>query len=166
MTAHAEQESRFEHKYLTFMLGEEQIGVPILRVQEILSAAKITAVPRVAPSLKGIMNLRGKILPIVDLRLNLGMEERPHDKMTCFIVVQSRLDGEDLSVGIVVDRVIEVMSFDTIQPASTDEGSCRDCGHITSVGRSDRGITFLLDIDSVIREVAGPLRAASRSAEN
>ena len=84
---------KLEGKYLTFALANERYGLEILKVQEIIGAIKITHVPKSPSYLKGVINLRGKIIPVIDLRLKLGLPEKDYDDKTCFIVVNAEVDG-------------------------------------------------------------------------
>jgi purine-binding chemotaxis protein CheW len=94
-------------KYLTFYLAEEEYGIEILRVREIIGMMKITAVPRTPEYIRGVLNLRGKVIPVVDLRLKFGMEATEQTEETCIIVVET----EDSERGIIVDKVSEVLAI-------------------------------------------------------
>lgn len=95
-------------RYLTFQLGETTYGIELLHVVDIISILAITSVPNVPKYVKGIINLRGKIIPVVDMRLKFGREEIAYDERTCIIVINI----EKVQVGLIVDRVSEVLSFD------------------------------------------------------
>ncbi|RME58757.1 MAG: purine-binding chemotaxis protein CheW [Candidatus Dadabacteria bacterium] len=98
-------------KYLTFALSQEQYGIDILKAQEIIAVPKITATPLSPPYVKGVINLRGKIIPVIDLRLKFGLEPREYDEKTCIIVVNFEWQGTEKKVGIIVDTVLEVVDF-------------------------------------------------------
>ena len=109
-------------KYLTFKLGAEEYGLEILKVQEIIKMMDITKVPRTPPFVRGVINLRGKVIPVVDLRLKFGMESRETTDKTCVIVVQVSLTGiagGSVTMGTIVDEVYEVLDINAeqIEPA-------------------------------------------------
>src|ERR1700688_1453866 len=98
-------------KYLTFMIGKEEFGVGVLKVREIMGIQDITAVPQTPPYLKGVINLRGKVIPVVDLRLKFGLLSIEYTPRTCIIVVQVMSGSALLLMGIVVDEVSEVITL-------------------------------------------------------
>src|SRR6267154_1054845 len=98
-------------KYLTFKLGKEEFGIQVLRVKEIMGVQDITAVPGTPPHLKGVLNLRGKIIPVVDLRLKFAFPAAPFTDTTCIIVVQVQQEGEQSMIGLIVDGVCEVLNL-------------------------------------------------------
>jgi len=140
-------------KYLTFALGGEEYGIDILKVREILQVLDISRVPQTAPFMKGVFNLRGKVIPVVDLRVRFGMPERPHDDQTCIIVV----DVGTL-MGVIVDTVRQVQDIpaSAIDPRPSIDGR-EDAGWILGMGKADRRVIILLDIDGVLN--AEPLVA-------
>ncbi len=134
-------------KFLTFFLEKEEYGIEILKVQEIIGVMPITNVPKMPPYVKGVINLRGRIIPIIDLRLKLTMPEAPHTEETCFIVVKSR----NIFIGIVVDKVSEVLDIadrDIENPPAL--GSNTD--YILGIGKSSDRVKLLLDIDKVLND--------------
>ncbi len=136
-----------EGKYLTFGLAEEEYGLEILKVREINGLMDITAVPRTPDFVKGVINLRGKVIPVVDLRLKFAMTEADHTDATCVIVV----DVDGLEIGIVVDRVSEVLDIaegDIEDPPSL--GANVDTGFILGMGKVGDRVTILLDITRVL----------------
>ena len=100
-----------EGKYLTFSLAGEEYGIGILKVKEIIGMMSITTVPRTPIFVKGVINLRGKVIPVVDLRLKFGMEEMAYNERTCIIVVEIKGTGGSVLIGIVVDAVSEVLNI-------------------------------------------------------
>ena len=98
-------------KYLVFELGREEFGIGVLKVREIMCIQGITAVPQTPAHVKGVINLRGKVIPVVDLRLKFGLPEQEYTQRTCIIVVQVRSEGGPLMMGIVVDGVAEVLNL-------------------------------------------------------
>ena len=98
-------------KYLTFKLGKEEFGIQVMRVKEIMGVQDITAVPGTPAHLKGVLNLRGKIIPVVDLRLKFAFPDAPFTQTTCIIVVQVVQDNEPAMIGLIVDGVSEVLNL-------------------------------------------------------
>ena len=142
-------------KYLTYALSSEQYGVNILKIQEIIGVMHITRVPASPDYLKGVINLRGKIIPVVDLRLKFNLEPRPYDDKTCIIVVDAVISDKAVSVGIVVDTVVEVMHFteeEDLEPAP-DYGHSLSTQFIRGMGRSHNGtVVILVDIEQVLSD--------------
>lgn len=138
-------------QYLTFALGEEQYGVQILRVQEIKGYTGVTRIPNTPDYVKGVLNLRGTIVPIVDLRMKFGMEQQEYDKKTVIIVVEVK----GRIMGIIVDAVSDVMNIAAkdIQPAP-EFGGAVDVGFINGIGSYGEKLVAFLDIDRVL-SVAG-----------
>ncbi len=133
-------------KYLTFKLGDEEYGVEILKVREINGIMKITAVPRVPEFVKGVINLRGNVIPVIDLRLKFGLEEIEHTEQTCIIVVNI---GRE--IGIIVDTVSEVLDIagEQIDPPP-QMGGVTDASFILGMGKVADAVKILLDIDRVL----------------
>lgn len=136
-----------EGKYLTFVLGHEEYGLEILKVREIISVMEITEVPQVPAFIKGVINLRGKVIPIIDLRLKFGMPPIEYTRETCIIVV----NVHDLLLGIVVDTVAEVLDIieKDIDPPPTF-GSAVKTDFILGMGKVKGKVKILLDIDRVL----------------
>lgn len=134
-------------KYLTFCLGAETYGLEILKVREIIGLMPITAVPRAPHFIKGVINLRGKVIPVVNLRLKFGMEEVANTEETCIIVVQVG----NVEMGIIVDKVREVLDIpgkDIEDPPSF--GGDIDTGFILGMGKAAGKVSILLDIQKVL----------------
>jgi purine-binding chemotaxis protein CheW len=133
-------------KFLTFKLADEEYGVEILKVREINGVIDITAVPRMPAFVKGVINLRGKVIPVIDLRLRFGLEELEHTEQTCIIVVDV---GRE--IGIIVDTVSEVLDIagEDIEPPPSMGGSV-DTSFILGMGKVDKTVKILLDIDKVL----------------
>lgn len=134
-------------KFLTFSLGGEEYGLEILKVQEIIGFMPITSVPKTPVYVRGIINLRGKVIPIVDLRTKFGMEAAENTEETCIIVVQA--NGNEM--GIIVDRVSEVLH---IRDEEIDEapsmGTDVETGYLLGIGKCEGSVRLLLDIDRVL----------------
>lgn len=138
-----------EGKYLTFALGHEEYGLEILGVREIIGLMDITAVPQVPQYVKGVINLRGKVIPVIDLRLKFGMEMIKYTNETCIIV----LNVNNTLMGIIVDRVCEVLDIirDNIEPAPSF-GTRINTDFITGMGKIGDKVKILLDIEKVLTE--------------
>lgn len=137
-------------KFLSFYLEREEYGIEILRVREIIGLMAITSVPRTPRYIRGVINLRGKVIPIVDLRLKFDMPEIDTTEETCIIVVQS---GDD-SVGVVVDKVSEVLDIvdeDIVDAPSL--GADVNTDYILGIGKSEDRVRLLLDINKVLASV-------------
>lgn len=134
-------------KYLTFGLAKESYGLEILKVREIIGLMAITAVPRTPGFVKGVINLRGKVIPVVDLRLKFGMAEAQHTEETCIIVV----NVGQIEMGIIVDKVSEVLNIageDIEDPPAFGDQVNTD--FILGMGKGGGQVTILLDIDRVL----------------
>lgn len=134
-------------KFLTFYLGSEEYGIQILKVQEIIGIMEITPVPRTPDFIKGVINLRGHIIPVIYLRAKFGMPEIENTEQTCIIVVKTR----NLIMGLIVDRVCEVSDIAT---GDIDEapsfGTFVNTEYILGIGKFASKVKLLLDIDRVI----------------
>lgn len=139
-------------KYLTFQLGGEEYGLEILKVREIIGMLDITHVPQTADLVRGVINLRGKVIPVIDLRTKFGLEHRDDDERTCTIVVEvAGHAGQRLLMGIVVDQVREVVGVrgEDVEPTPSF-GVSMDTAYILGLAKVDSGIKILLDIDRVV----------------
>jgi purine-binding chemotaxis protein CheW len=140
-----------EGKYLTFALAHEEYGLEILKVREIIGYMEITAVPQTPSYIKGVINLRGQVIPVVDLRTKFGMETTEVTEQTCIIVVEITQSGRKFNTGIVVDRVQEVLdiSGNDIEEAPQFGGSV-DTDFILGMAKIGESVKILLDIDKVL----------------
>jgi purine-binding chemotaxis protein CheW len=139
-------------KYLTFSLGEEHYGLEILRVQEIVGLLPVTRVPRLPAMVAGVVNLRGRVIPVVDLRLAFGMQRSAMDERSCIVVVSVQR-GSDAStvMGVLVDEVSDVVDLVDNDIEETPEfGTAVDTSFIKGVGRLEGRVVLLLDIDRVL----------------
>jgi purine-binding chemotaxis protein CheW len=145
-------------KYLTFLIGKEEFGVGVLKVREIMGIQDITAVPQTPVYLKGVINLRGKVIPVIDLRLKFGLPTIEYTKRTCIIVVQVKGASAPLLMGIVVDEVSEVL---TLTPADIEDtpdfGSDVETTYILGMAKIKGRVKILLDINKVLtsQEIRG-----------
>jgi len=142
-----------EGKYLTFSLAGEEYGIGILKIKEIIGMMPITTVPRTPAFVKGVINLRGKVIPVVDLRLKFGMEEMAYTERTCIIVVEIAGQGGSVLIGIVVDSVSEVLNIKSTDIEETPTfGAKLDTDYILGMAKMNGGVKILLDIDKVLSE--------------
>lgn len=132
---------------VTFSIGDEEFGVDILQVQEIIRTMEITKVPRAPDFVEGVINLRGKVIPIVDLRRRFGLENRAHDKHTRIIVIEIN----QMIVGFVVDSVSEVLRIPsgTVEPPPPVV-SGMDSEYISGVGKLQDRLLILLDLNKLL----------------
>ncbi|HID98245.1 MAG TPA: purine-binding chemotaxis protein CheW [Thermodesulfobacteriaceae bacterium] len=140
-------------KYLSLTLAEEVYGLAILKVREIISLLDITAVPQTPLFVKGVINLRGKVIPIVDLRLRFGMPEKQYDDLTCIVVVETDLTDVQAQVGLIVDTVSDVLNITAEQIETAPAcGTGLDTDYILGIGKVKEQIIILLDIDRVLKD--------------
>ncbi|MGD0298770.1 MAG: chemotaxis protein CheW [Bryobacteraceae bacterium] len=141
-------------KYLTFQLGKEEFAVQVLHVREIMGVQEITAVPQMPFHVKGVLNLRGKVIPVVDLRLKFGLPEMEYTQRTCIIVVQVDGHAGKISTGIIVDGVSEVLTLQTADIEDTpDFGIGAATPYLLGLAKIKGKVKILLDINKVIQEV-------------
>ncbi len=140
-----------EGKYLTFSLADEEYGMGILKIKEIIGMMPVTTVPQTPEFVKGVINLRGKVIPVLDLRLKFGMEKSDYTERTCIIVVDLKSQGADILIGVVVDSVSEVLNIkaDEIEDTPTF-GTRLDTDYILGMAKMEGGVKILLDIDQVL----------------
>lgn len=140
-------------KFLTFKLGEESYGVAVLKIREIIRMQKITLVPQMPSYVKGVINLRGKVIPVIDMRLKFNVGSDAVTERTCIVVVQidKRETSTTTSVGLIVDAVEEVMNItDTEVEETPDLGGQFDGEYILGIAKIKGEVKTLLDIDAVI----------------
>jgi purine-binding chemotaxis protein CheW len=143
--------SESEGKYLTFTLAGEEYGIGILKVKEIIGMMTITMVPQTPGYVKGVINLRGKVIPVVDIRLKFGMAAMDYTERTCIIVVEIVRNSDRILIGIVVDSVSEVLNIKAGDIEETPNfGSQLDTDYILGMAKAGGGIKILLDIDRVL----------------
>jgi purine-binding chemotaxis protein CheW len=148
--------SHLAGKYMTFKLAEENYGLEILKVREIIGLMDITRVPRTQAFVRGVINLRGKVIPVIDLRLKFGMPAVEATDQTVIIVVQCQVGERLLTMGLLVDQVLEVLSIDAVDIAATPNlgDSSVDTSFILGVGKAEERVVFLLDIGKVLADGA------------
>lgn len=145
-------------KYMTFKLADEEYGLEILKVREIIGLMTITRVPRTAGYIRGVINLRGKVIPVMDLRLKFDMEPAEPTDQTVIIVVQYSLEGQPVTMGLLVDEVMEVLDIraDHIEPPPAFGRGSSETDFILGVGKADKRVIFLLDIGNVLSGMTDP----------
>jgi len=138
-------------KYLTFAMGKEEFGVAVLKVREIMGILDITAVPQTPVYLKGVINLRGKVIPVVDLRLKFSLPSIDYTQRTCIIVVQVPGASGSLLMGIIVDEVSEVLTLAASDIEDTpDFGANVETKYILGLAKVKNKVKILLDINEVL----------------
>ena len=147
-------------KYLTFLLGREEFAIQVLKVREIMGIQDITAVPQTPSYVKGVINLRGKVIPVVDLRLKFCLPEMEYTQRTCIIVVQVHCAGVALHTGIIVDAVSEVLNLAAADIEDTPDfgdGTGSAGSYLLGMAKVKGKVKILLDIDRVLsaQEVRG-----------
>ncbi|MGV8056853.1 MAG: chemotaxis protein CheW [Smithellaceae bacterium] len=138
-------------KYLTFSLAGEEYGIGILKVKEIIGLMTITPIPQTPQHIKGVINLRGKVIPVVDLRLKFGIEAMDYTERTCIIVVEIASGPSKISMGIVVDSVSEVLNIKAAEIEDTPNfGTRLETAYILGMAKIGQSVKILLDIDKVM----------------
>jgi len=141
-----------EGKYLTFTLANEEYGIGILKIKEIIGMILITTIPQAPEYVKGVVNLRGKVIPVIDLRLKFGMQAIEYNERTCIIVLEIGDQNNEVMIGIVVDSVSEVLNIkgEDIEEAP-HFGSTLDTEYILGMAKSENSVKILLNIDSILK---------------
>ena len=140
-----------EEKYLTFTLAGEEYGIGILKIKEIIGMMPITMVPQTPAFVKGVINLRGKVIPVIDLRLRFNMEAIEYNERTCIIVVEIKGQSGTIQIGIVVDSVSEVLNIKGSDIEETPTfGAKLNTEYILGMAKMEGSVKILLDIDKVL----------------
>jgi purine-binding chemotaxis protein CheW len=138
-------------KYLTFGLAQEEYGIGILQIREIIGMMPITALPQTPEFIKGVINLRGKVIPVTDLRLKFGLETTDYTDRTCIIVVEINNNSRSMTMGLVVDAVSEVANIKGEDIEKTPSfGTALQTDYIQGMAKMAGGVKILLDIDRVL----------------
>jgi purine-binding chemotaxis protein CheW len=138
-------------KYLTFKIATEEYGLQILKVQEIIGIMNVTKVPKTPDFVRGVINLRGKVIPVIDLRLKFGLNTLADTEKTCIIVVQIETNKQNVTTGILVDEVYEVLNIQDGQIEDAPSfGANVDTAFILGMGKISEKVVSLLDIDKVL----------------
>ncbi len=151
MTAAAKQ------KFMTFRLGDETYGLPILKVRELIGALDVTRVPGAPPFMRGVMNLRGKVIPVADLKLKLGMAGGASSEQPVIMVVHSARGP----MGLLVDEVLEVMALepDQIEPPTCISAAAFDVSVLSGIAKAEARIVFLLELERALGGAPAETRA-------
>jgi len=146
-----EQQSNISYSYLTFKLGEEQYGIHVSQVLNILKMVKVTEVPKSPEYMKGVINLRGSVLPIIDIRIKFGMPEKEYTNNTCIIVMDLDMDGETTYLGTIVDEVLSVHEIEEkqIEPPPSI-GNKYKSEFIYGMAKVEENFIMLLDMQKVL----------------
>ncbi|MCP3901720.1 MAG: purine-binding chemotaxis protein CheW [Desulfobacteraceae bacterium] len=140
-----------EGKYLTFVLANEEYGISILKIKEIIGMMKITSIPQTPEFVKGVINLRGKVIPVLDLRLKFDINATDYSERTCIIVVEILGTSNNIYIGCVVDSVSEVLNIRSDDIEDTPGfGSNLDTNYILGMAKTEGNVKILLDIDLVL----------------
>jgi len=143
-----------EGKYLTFSLAGEEYGIGILKVKEIIGMMSITRIPQTPDYVKGVINLRGKVIPVIDLRSKFGLEAGEQTERTCVVVVEVSREAGRVLMGCIVDSVSEVLNIQENEIEETpDFGTSLDTRFILGMAKIASGIKILLDIDKVLGSI-------------
>lgn len=139
------------NKFLAFLLGNESYAVSIMAVKEIIGITEITAIPKVPKFIKGVINLKGKIVPVIDMRLKFGMPEKPYGPRTCIIIIEIRDEGDLKLMGVIVDTVSEVLAIDEteMQPPPELSGA-DDMNFIKGIGKTHNKVIWILNLDKIL----------------
>lgn len=145
-----DEDTNLTSKYLLFKLGEEEYGIDISQVTGIEEIQKITHVPDMPAFMKGVINLRGRVIPVIDLRLRFGMEERPYDDRTCIVITEIK----SLAIGLIVDTVTVVIDMDgaSIDPPPSFKSESGKERYIHGLARIDDQVKILIDVEKIISE--------------
>ncbi|RJR32525.1 MAG: purine-binding chemotaxis protein CheW [Desulfobacteraceae bacterium] len=147
-----------EGKYLTFTLAKEDYGIGILKIKEIIGMMPITKVPRCPEFVRGVINLRGKVIPVLDLRMRFGVEAAEYTERTCIVVVEVDAGSGNLMVGLIVDSVSEVLNIKGEDIEETPAfGAKVDTDYILGMAKISGGVKILLNIDRAlnVEEISG-----------
>ena len=155
-----DDEDTQKDKYLTFRIASEDYGIAIANVTEIIGIQSITEIPEMPEYIKGVINLRGKVIPIMDVRIRFKLPPRDYDERTCIVVVE--IDGT--SVGLVVDTVNEVADIPEEQVEPPPKSNRKGGGYIQGIGKIGKEVKILLDINKILYEEE--LETLSEAAQN
>ena len=146
-----EQEAAVQQQYLTFFLADEEYAVNIQKVKEIIEYSSVTKVPKVPHGIRGVINLRGNVVPVVDLAERFGLDERPITKTTCIVIVEVQQESENTVMGVIADavnQVIELNAQDIEEPPAF--GTRVRLEYLAGMGKLGKKFTLILNIDRVL----------------
>jgi len=165
--AAATKETVEQQQYLTFLLADEEYAISILRVKEIIGYDTVTSVPKTPGWIRGVINLRGNVVPVVDLAVRFGLTARPVTKTTCIIIVEWQMERQNTMMGVMADAVSQVMNIaeEEIQPAPSF-GTRVNVDYLRGMAQMGKKFALLLDIDKVLSaEDTSDLKEASGNVE-
>ena len=140
-----------QQQYLTFLLADEEFAISILKVKEIIEYDTVTKVPKTPKWIRGVINLRGGVVPVVDLAVKFGLEDRPVTKTTCIIIVESQLEEEPMTMGVVADSVSQVMELAVEEIQHVPEFGTRvKVDYLLGMAQLGKKFALLLDVDKVL----------------
>jgi len=147
----ATKESVEQKQYLTFLLANEEYAIGILKVKEIIEYDTVTTVPRTPKWVRGVINLRGAVVPVVDLAIKFGLELTPVTKTTCIVIVETQFESQNTTIGIIVDAVSQVMELatDDLQPVP-EFGTRVKVDYLLGMAQLGKKFALLLDVDKVL----------------
>ncbi len=156
-------------KFLTFLMANEKYCLEILKVREIIGMMDVTSVPTTPAFVRGVINLRGRVIPVIDLRLKFGIQAKEDTQRTCIIVVQLAHSAQRMTMGIIVDEVSDVLDInqDQIEPPPSFGANIRT-DFILGMGKVDQKVVTMLDIDRVLteHEIALVEKSAEKTGDN
>ena len=138
-------------QHLTFILSNEEFAIPVIMIREIIEYGHLTNVPMVPDFIKGVVNLRGNVVPVISLSNKFGLEEKEINKRTCIIIMDTQLDDENIVMGVVVDKVLQVIEIpeEQIEPSPTLGATIRT-DFIKGMGKIDDNFIIILDVIQVL----------------
>jgi purine-binding chemotaxis protein CheW len=137
-------------RHLAFRLGQEEFAIPVVRVRQIMGVQNFTAAPQTPPYVKGVINLRGKVIPVVDLRLKFGMPEQDYTIRTCMVIIETEQDGARMLSGVVVDEVSGTLTVEASDIENLPDFE-KSAPYLVGMAKRDGEATILLDMDLVLR---------------
>lgn len=151
MSSTAVRETGMQTQYLTFSLAGEEFAVGILKVREIIEYDTLTHVPALPPSVRGVINLRGSVVPVIDLSVKFGLKGNPVTKRTCFVIVEVEIEGQSKVMGVIADSVSEVMDLQASEiEAPPSFGTQVRVDFLEGMGKVGKGFVQILDVDKVL----------------
>jgi len=147
----ATKESVEQKQYLTFLLANEEYAIGILKVKEIIEYDTVTTVPKTPKWVRGVINLRGAVVPVVDLAIKFGLELTPVTKTTCIVIVETQFESQNTTIGVIVDAVSQVMELATedLQPVP-EFGTRVKVDYLLGMAQLGKKFALLLDVDRVL----------------
>jgi purine-binding chemotaxis protein CheW len=149
--ATATKEGIEQQQYLTFLLAGEEYAISILKVKEIIEYDTVTVVPKTPKWIRGVINLRGSVLPVVDLAVKFGLEERPVTRTSCIVILEGQLENQNTTMGVVVDAVSQVMDLASEDIREVPEFGTRvQMNYLLGMAQLGKKFALLLDVDKVL----------------